>query len=147
MAMNHKIVIDFDEYIGAVKLNTQWRFFHDVLSMWILDYASYDPEYNPANPRFRGWRANLLVVDVNNAQEYCEAMTSRELLPEQIPYTFTEYGSQAPLTFVVNFDDRTFINGWQDNIAIDNYVPFGWNSMEDDPYKHIPGELRALWGK
>jgi hypothetical protein len=142
---DRKTVIDFDEYIGAVKLNSQWRFFYDILSMWILDYASYHPDYNPTP---QGWRANLLKVDEANAKEYCEALANHELFPEQIPWVEKEsFSDQEGLTFVVNFDEKVFVNGWRDNIAIHEYAPQGWTAFEDDPYEHIPPEFRSLWDK
>jgi hypothetical protein len=142
---DRKIVIDIDEYIGAVKLNSLWRFFYDILSMWIFDYASYHPDYSPTP---QGWRANLLRVNEANAKEYCSALANHELHPEQIPHVEKQsFVGQEPLMFVANFDEKLFINGWRDNIAIHEYAPQGWTAVEDDPYKYIPSEYRALWGK
>jgi hypothetical protein len=143
--MGEKIIIDLDEYIGAVKLNGKWRFFHEMMSVWILDYKSYDPQYDPFGPKSNGWRKNLLVVDTDNAEAFCEVMRDKELLPEQIPQSFTEFGSRKKLSFVVNFDEKIYINGWGDNIALHDYVPTGWQSIEDDPYEYVPPEIRALW--
>jgi hypothetical protein len=142
---DREIVVDTDEYIGAVKLNSEWRCFYDMLSMWILDYASYHPEYNPTPG---GWRAGLLQVDETNAQAFCNALADREILLEHIPRTVKRTSTgQQPLTFVINFDEKIFVNGWQDNIAIHEYAPQGWTAVEDDPYQYIPPELKALWGK
>lgn len=143
--MNEKLVIDFDEYIGAVKLNSEWRFFREVMSMWILDYKSYDPEYDPLNSNSNGWRENLLAVDTQNAKEYCHAMKNKEIMLSQIPLTFTEFGSQAKLTFVVNFDEKIFVSSLYDMLAVQRYVPRGWKGLEDDSYQYIPAEFRSLW--
>lgn len=143
-----KIVISIDDYIGAVRLKSKWRFFYNMLSMWILDYASYRVGYDPSDPKYKGWRKGLLRVDETNAEEYCEAMKSQEILPNQVPHVVKDtFPRQEPLTFVVNFDERLFVNGWHDNIPIHEYVPKGWTALEEDPYEYVPPEIRVLWGR
>jgi hypothetical protein len=141
--MSQNIVIGSDNYIGAVKFNGNWRLFHQPLSMWILDYSSYDDEYAPKQGE---WRENLMRVDESNAQDYIQYIAKNELLPDQIPYVVKgKFPGQALLTFVVNFDERLFVNGWHDNIAIDEYVPSSWTSIEDEPLDYVPSEISALW--
>jgi hypothetical protein len=142
--MINQIIADPDDYMGAIKIDSEWQFFYEMLSMWILDYKAYDPEYVPKSG---GWRENILKVDRDNAKEYCQAMKTKEIPVPLIPNTMSSWGRQLRLTFVVNFDERLFINGWHDNIAIHEYVPDGWKGIEDDPYSYIPQELKTLWGK
>lgn len=141
--MTKQVVIDFDEYIGAVRLSGQWHFYHLILSEWIMDYASYHPDYKP---KPGGWRDNLLYVDENNAEEYLEYFHSREIDSSQIPFTRQDtFTTQPPLTFVIHFDDRVFVNGWFDMIAVHKYTPKHWQAVEDSPYKYVPEAIRALW--
>lgn len=51
----------------------------------------------------------------------------------------------AKLTFVVNFDEKIYVSGWHDNIALQNYVPVGWCAVEGNPYEHVPLEIRELF--
>jgi hypothetical protein len=141
--MMNQILVDADEYLGAVKIDSKWRIFHDVLGMWILDYSAYDDYV----PKLGGWREGIMKVDQNNAAQYCRAMEAKEIPPQLIPDAISVLGGQMPLTFVVNFDDRFFVNGWHDNIAIHEYVPDGWKGISDNPYKHIPQELKARWSE
>jgi hypothetical protein len=139
-----QILVDLDEYVGAVKVDGEWRFFHDVLSMWILNYPAYDSGYIP---KPGDWREKILKVGKDNAKQYCEALAAKEIPAHLIPNTISVLDGQMPLTFVVNFDERLFINGWHDNIPIHEYAPDGWKAMEDDPYSYIPQALKALWSK
>jgi hypothetical protein len=141
--VTEKITINSDHYVGAVRYNGNWHFFHAPLSMWILDFASYDEEYEP---KPGGWRENLLRVDEGNAQRYIDEMHKNELQASQISFTFKAgFPNRAQLTFVVDFDDRKFINGWHDNIAIEEYAPKGWMAEEDDPYEYVPENIKTLW--
>jgi len=45
--MEQRISIDPDESIAAVKFRGRWRFFHDLETMFLLNYSAYDPDYNP----------------------------------------------------------------------------------------------------
>jgi hypothetical protein len=147
--MSEKIAIPGNDYIGAIKLNSKWRFFYEYLAMWILDHEAYSGP-PPSSPD--AWRFGLWQVNATNAAQYCESMKERELTANQIPHIFYEEfppypQRRAELTFVVNFDEQIFINGWKDNIMIHEYAPSGWKAIEDNPYDYVPQEIRALWGK
>jgi len=145
------ITIHEDEYLGAVKYESTWRFFFAELSMWILDYASYTGfEPSSENP----WRAGLLCVDESNAEAYCDFMANRELSADQLPdvakqpYAIRHWPSGPQFfTFVVNFDETLFVNGWHENIPIGDYVPVGWTAKEDDPDKYVPSEFVSFMDK
>ncbi len=138
--MTNPILVPADEYVGAVKFGGIWRYFYNMLSMWILDYARYDPEYDPADARSSGWRESLLVVDTHNATDYIGALSVQEIPKEDLATTESEFGGAVHITFVVNFDEKLFVNGWHDNIPIHEYVPVGWHSMEGDPHRYLPAD-------
>ncbi|MBL8164163.1 MAG: hypothetical protein JNJ61_19405 [Anaerolineae bacterium] len=143
--MNEITSIYSEHYIGAVRFHGDWRVFHELLSMWILDYRSYDDTFAPKEGE---WRYNLMIVDQNNAEAYIESMAKNEILVTQIPHIrLGDFPGQAQLTFVVNFDEKLFINGWHDNIPIHEYVPQDWTGIEATPYDYIPSDLRLLWNR
>lgn len=81
---------------------------------WVLDYKEYDGDPNEPQDE-TDWRYGIMQVDEKNAQAYCNALSNNELTSEQIPFVTKEIGgTQEPLSFVVNFDEKIFINGWYD---------------------------------
>ena len=84
-------------------------------------------------------------MDVFNANRYCDAMADRELRLHQIPQAVSESGNKKQLVFVINFDDQIFVNGWHDNIEIEDYAPRDWIRIEGNPLDYVPPEIRQLW--
>lgn len=148
--INQIILYPETDYVGVVKFQRKWRIYYSVLEMWILDYKKYHPTYDPESSN--GWRANLLIVDHNVAEHYCQAMN--ELSREDFRRTLYEIPdkdgkpmySKPRLVFVVDFDDRLFVNGWWELIIpFHELIPEDWKGLEGDPYEHIPSDLRELW--
>lgn len=136
--------LDYDELIGAVKHKSQWRFFAGTIAEWNLDYASYDPGYDPSKSSYL-FRGGLLTVDETKADAFCIAMSEHELSHDDVRSLVAEKGAEkVPLTVVVNFDEKLFVNGFYD-LAIEEYVPTGWRGVFDDPLKYVPDEVRAIW--
>jgi len=134
-----------DELLGAVRLESKWRFFAGTLAEWILDYVSYDPNYDPAKWAYV-YRNNLLRVDETLASEFCDAMKEHEFLPDDIRRLVDEKGAdKIPLVVVVDFDNRIFVNGFYD-IALEEYAPKWWTKYFGNPYEYVPQEVRSLWG-
>jgi hypothetical protein len=67
-----------NDLIGAVKRHGQWRLYGGTLAEWILDYAAYDPAYDPITSAVYFW-SGLLTVDETNTAQYIDAMTPYEL--------------------------------------------------------------------
>jgi hypothetical protein len=143
--MVEDIYLDIDDFLGAIKLEGIWHIVYADLGLWILDYASYDQTYNPSQAQ--EWRYGYLKVDSDNAQGYyMDYLKANEIYLENVPKVRRKYlNKQAPLTFVVNFDDKVFISAFRDNIMFHEYVPEQWFSTEDVPYNYIPRYLAQLW--
>jgi hypothetical protein len=137
--LSNHIIIPADEYVGVVVKGGVRRYFFNILSMWILDYASYYPDYDPLDPRFGGgeWRKGLLRVNSDNADAYIDALSNQEIPNNMLDAITSEYGGGVTITFIVNFDEKLFVNGWHDNIPLHEYVPSGWRGVEDDPYLYL----------
>jgi hypothetical protein len=109
-----------------------------------LDYASYDPAFDPARSRavFRG---NLLLVDKGNADRFLEAMAPFELqAPELARFLRKDGPSNWPLSVFVDFDGRFYVNGFTE-IPIHEYLPPGWRGVEGSPLDFAPETIRHVW--
>lgn len=141
--MNNK-ELQQDELLGAVRLGSKWRYFAGTLAEWILDYASYDPDYDPANWTYI-YRNNLLRVDETLANEFCDAMKEHEFIPEDIRHLVDKKGAdKIPLAIVIDFDNLVFINGFYD-LALEEYAPKWWTNYFGNPYEYVPPEVRDIW--
>jgi hypothetical protein len=138
--LQNPTIVPTDEFVGAVVKDSVTRYFYNILSMWILDYSSYHPQYDPDNPKFGtgGWRKGLLTVDLLTADAYINLLALQEIDQKSLKTTISEFGNTVEIVFVVDFDKKLFVNGWHDNIAIHEYVPMGWQGIEDDPNLYIP---------
>ena len=133
-----------DDLIGAVKLHDEWHLYAGSLAEWILDYASYDPAFNPAKSKVV-FRNNLLRVDASNADAFCKALQALELFPnDMVQLRAAGELHNYPLVVAVDFDTRTFVNGFTE-IPIHQYTLKGWNAFEGDPLKFVPKDIQTLW--
>jgi hypothetical protein len=142
--MAEPIFIDWDESLAAVKFKGRWRFFHDMETMFLLDYGSYDDDYVP---KPGDYRYGTLVVDESNAEQWMNSLAG-EITTEQIPNTFLQgRTTRVKLTFVIDFDEKIWVGMmWHnDQSPLHEYQPEDWLTDEDDVYKYLPPEIRALW--
>jgi hypothetical protein len=136
--------LDPDDLLGAVKHEGQWRFFAGTVAEWILDYASYDPYFDPAQTDVV-FRDNLLRVDESNAAQFVKAMAPHEISPAQLSELTRRDGpTNWPLSVLIDFDEALYVNGFSE-IPLHEYVPPGWTAKEDFPLRYLPDALRSLW--
>lgn len=132
-----------DEYLGAVKFQGEWHLLALYVGEWILDYPAYDP--SPDDSPADNYRHGLLVVSEKNAGEFLEAMREHEMSLGEVKSLIAMQGAElVPLTYVVNFDDKLFVDGHPDR-DIAEYVPEGWTGVEDFPTNYVPPEIKSLW--
>jgi hypothetical protein len=136
--------VDIDDLIGAVKYKGQWRFFAGIVAEWVLDYERYEPGYDPVRDD-TPFRNGLLVVNENNAGEFCNVMAPYELSPSDIEQLIKKEGANHfPLSIVIDFDAKVYINGFSE-IPLHEYVPSNWVAKEDNSLKYLPDNFKALW--
>ena len=51
--MSDDVFLDEDQSLAAVKFKGRWRFFSDSETMFLLDYTSYNADYNPQPGGYR----------------------------------------------------------------------------------------------
>ena len=136
--------MDPNDLVGVVKFNGAWRFFGGTVAEWILDYASYDPGFDPSR-HDTVFRSNLLTVDESHADQFLVAMAPYELDPSSLERFIRANGSRAwPLSVMVDFDDRLYVNGFAE-ISLQDYLPPGWRGVEGSPLAYMPAEIRRIW--
>ncbi len=133
-----------NEHLGAVKLSMKWRIFAGYIGEWILDYPSYDPEIKDAEQRSE-FRGGVLIVDEKTAEQFCGAMSEHEFTLTEIEALIKQRGAEnVPLTVVVDFDNKLFVNGYYDR-SIEEFVPVGWQGIFGDPLQYVPAGISSLW--
>ena len=134
-----------NQIIGAVRLNSEWRFYSGATGEWIMDYKSYDPSYDPEKwPNT--FRNGILEVDVHNASEFCTAMKEYELTLDDVVETMRE-DKDLSLSILMDFDRKLYVNGYYD-MLLEEYVPMGWVGISDDPTKFLSEDIKIkLVGK
>ena len=129
--------IDINEFIGAVKIRSKWRFFIGYPIEWVMDFQSYEPSYDPNNGKYI-YRNNLLLVNENNADEFCVAMKENELTPNDAVDILNDIDYEFEgITFLIDFDNKFYVNGFFD-LPFEDYIPNEWTSIFGDPEEYIP---------
>ena len=138
--MSDRIYVDRDYALAAIKFRERWRFFYDVETMFLLDYSSFDPTYEPSSGKFR---YGTLIVDESNAEAWMAAM-AKELDRDQLPHMYWDNSDRrVQPTFVIDFDKKLWVgHGWSmDQSPLQDYQPQDWTAGEDDVMKYLPPEL------
>jgi hypothetical protein len=103
---------DINDLLGAVMCKNYWRIFLGSVAEWILDYATYDPTFDPSEWT-EVFRNNLLRVDETLAEQNCSAMQPYELTPVDVKKLLREQGANYfPLAVVIDFDKKVVVNGF-----------------------------------
>lgn len=141
--MTKSLTIDGYESIAAIRLKGSWRFFHDQDYMFLLDYSSYEPDYDPKSGEAR---YGTMIVDDSNIEQWMQSLAG-ELTAEQVPNARWENGVQVKLTFVIDFDNQLWVGIHWDNdqTLLNDFQPSGWLAIEDDVFKYVPPEVSSLW--
>ncbi len=127
------------KYIGAIKYQNQWRIFGDntTRTMWGITFLGVPLEEIPQK------RKKQPIVNQSNVQSYMDALQS-EITPEQI----ANEPSERYITFVVNFDEKVFVDGGGEDamyLSITHLIPSGWQYIVDNPTFYVPEKISYLW--
>lgn len=133
-----------DDLIGVVKLDSKWRIFSGTVAEWILDYASYDPMFDPSRSDVV-FRDNLLSIDNSNATQFLEAMAPYELDASTLKQFIDQRGGHDwQLSILIDFDRKLYINSFTE-IPLHQYVPDKWIGLEDEAIKYAPFFIKEIW--
>jgi hypothetical protein len=134
-----KTSVDYDEFLGVVKYQGEFRYLIDMVAWWIMDYATYDPRILTAAHRDE-FRGGVTVVDNDTAEDFLRALADQEITREDLKKLLAEKKDpedEVRLTFLIDFDQRLYVSMFFD-IGLEDYVPKGWKGIYDDPLKYIP---------
>jgi hypothetical protein len=117
-----------DFLLGAIKLKGNITYYLSPIAYWIMDYKSYDPDYNP-NEHSDIFRDNLLQVNTDNADLFLRAM-QRDLVEIDTIKAFNVNNKEKTikLQFLIDFDNSVFTSTFFD-IDIHEYISKDWEGI------------------
>ncbi|MEJ7709887.1 MAG: hypothetical protein WKF84_08510 [Pyrinomonadaceae bacterium] len=136
--------LGYDELIGAVKLNSRWRFFAGTPAEWTLDYAAYDPTYNAEKTTAYVFRNGLLRVDEANAAEFCEAMKNTSFPLLTLRFSPTKEARSKRRSTGGSQLRRKIVRQWIFDGARRTHTS-GLEGRLRNPEDYIPPEIRVAW--
>lgn len=130
-----------DSFIfGCVKYKNNFSFYLMPIAYWILNYAKYDPKYNPDD-----WdddiifRDNILNVEDSMIEPFIKSIEVDKIGIESI--NISDYNLMNVFLFYIDFDTKTFIS-YFDDIDIEEYLPDeNWIGKFDNPLNYLPKKL------
>lgn len=146
--MTEQKIIDAEDFVGAVKINTIWRIFFLDRFLWILDLKKYLPPDIPIDEE--SIRKKFPIVDSYDAGQYFNSLKDYEIKLEEVSSIKVFVSENEPLatlhiTYLVNFDDKLFVDGYEDYITICQYVPSEWHGITDNPLNYLPSEIKQFF--
>jgi hypothetical protein len=136
-----------DNYLlGCIKYNNSYSIYLMPIAWWILNYKKYDPSYNP-NDWTDVYRENILNVTDDKIDGFLKSIEQDrlsldevQLLGNDIPHEYLH------INFFVDFDKKMFINGYSDNVAVEEYLPDeSWRGQIDNSINYLPDNIRSLF--
>ncbi len=109
---------------------------------WILSYSAYIPS-DAVEAKRDYFRNGVIDLTNENIEQYLHYLSQYEIELSEVQKAAKE-GKARPLEIVVDFDTKTFVNGFRE-INLDHYVPKRWEAYEDDPYEYVPKAIGNLW--
>jgi len=141
--MNDKIQenIDNSYLFGCIKHRNGFKFYLMPIAYWILNYAKYDPAYNPNDWKDGDvFRDNILCVDDDNIEQFIQSIEVDRIDLSAI--NSKQYNFNDIFCFFIDFDSKTFVN-YFDDIEVEEYLPNEqWVGEFNDPMKYLPIELQ-----
>jgi len=142
--MNDKIQenIENSYLFGCVKYKDKFSFYLMPIAYWILNYAKYDPEYNPSDwEEGIVFRDDILNVNDINIEPFIESIKVDNIDVDLV--NFNDYNFEQIFLFFVDFDSKTFIS-YFDDIEIEEYLPDEkWVGKFENPISYLPKEMVA----
>jgi len=143
MAEKIKENIDNSYLFGCVKYKNDYSFYLMPIAYWILNYAKYDPNYNPNDWKDGDvFRDNILNVEDQNIQPFIQSIKVDKI--DLNNAEVKKYNFKDIFYFFLDFDSKTFISFF-DDIEIEEYLPDEkWIGKFDNPLNYLPEELKVL---
>ena len=136
--------IDNSYLLGCVKYKGNFSFYLMPIAYWILNYAKYDPGYNPHDCKDGNvFRDDILNVSDKNIEGFFQSIKVDKIDFNSL--SFKEYNYAEIFLFFVDFDSKIFIS-YFDDIEIEEYLPDEkWIGKFDNPLNYLPKELKVYF--
>ncbi|MDH7463536.1 hypothetical protein QEG73_19705 [Chitinophagaceae bacterium 26-R-25] len=126
--------------LGCVKYKGNFTFYLMPIAYWILNYAKYDPAYNP-NDWNDVFRDNILNVDDDKIELFINSIDTDKI--DIVLGDVKEHKLQDIFLFFIDFDLKLFIS-YFDDISIEEYLPDNtWTGRFDNPVGYLPESLQS----
>lgn len=129
--------------LGCIRYKEAYNIYLMPIAWWILNYKKYDPGYNPQDWQ-DVYRDNILNVSKDVVDDFIRSIevdkvdfTEFSMAIRDIPLKYKR------LYFFIDFDNNLFVNGYYDNIEMEEYLPDEeWEGKVDDPRNYLPKDLQ-----
>lgn len=131
------------ELPALVRVRGAWFYLLATHGELILDYAGYDPTYDPAawEDSFRG---DLLTVLPSDGFRFLDAL-SASVYPIGVIRDFVRLnGERAQPVAVVDFDTARFVSSFYDQ-ALETLCGGSWNADFGEPLDEVPERMADMF--
>ncbi len=131
------------EGAGLVTIRGAWFFVIGTDAEFILDYPSYDPEYDPVDDA--SFRGGLAVVRPQDGFAYLQAMNDRVFAIDDINSFIEQQGAERVQPIVlIDFDHARFVSTFF-VLPLEDHAGTDWESAYDDLFNYVPDHIAAHW--
>jgi hypothetical protein len=129
--------------LGCIKYKEKFKLYLMPVASWILNYRKYDPSYNPMEWK-EPFRGNILNVSDDRLDDFFEIIMTDHVTPGELLNAPRANDPQIfRLAFFVDFDKKLFINGANDNVEPEEYLPDeNWVGLIGNPDDYLPKYLQ-----
>lgn len=131
------------ELPAFVRVRGAWFYVLATHGELILDYAAYDPAYDPGawDGSFRG---NLLTVLPTQGFQFLSALQDM-VFPMATVESFVELnGNSARPVVAIDFDSARFVSSFYDQ-ALETLCGNPWRGLFGDPMNELPAAMAGLF--
>lgn len=124
------------ELPSLVRVRGAWFYLLASHGELILDYAAYDPSYDPGEWE-KTFRGDLLTVLPSDGFRFLSALETAVFAVETIPGFVELNEARARPVVVINFDAGRFVSSFYDQ-ALETLCGRPWNAELGDPLVEVP---------
>jgi hypothetical protein len=132
------------EEIGIVTIRGAWFLLAGTHAEFILDYAGYDPDYDPTEDA--EFRSGLGTVRPDDGFAYLSAL-KEQVFPISDIESFIERNDadRVEPIVLIDFDNARYISGFFD-LPFEDHAGEGWDATYvEDLLDHVPETIARHW--
>ena len=140
--------------VVAVRLSARIRWFRSERDLWVLDVNKWRQEFVDAGhdmPAFADdYRFGMHTINETNAEQFLSHISENEVSPDDLGHELARRYPSAeswwdvsdlfPIMFV-DFDNTRVAGFYHEGVAMERYVPDGWDGQFIDFANEYPEEV------